>query len=112
MPWTTISVKSKNQENISNNTPATDSTKSQVSVAEIAFGSTYSARFFTVVSLVLVIISIIDLVLTFEDTTLPGWNPKISGIIGVILSGIISGSLMLMSYRKTNATVTPLVVQT
>ena len=107
MPWTTISVKSKNQENISNNTPATDSTKSKISVRDILFGPTTSAIFFTVLSIPLVIISSIDLGLTLTDTTLPHWDPKITGILGSIFSIIISVSLMLMSYRKMNATVTP-----
>ena len=99
-----IHVKSAN----SANQQQTGDTKSQVSVAEIAFGSTRSARFFTLLSLVLVIISIIDLGLTLADTTLPSWDPKITGILGLILSIIISVSLMLMSFRKMNATVMPL----
>ena len=109
-PMKQVYVKPIKQDNSSPPNYGNSDTQSKIPVADIAFGSTISANFFTLLSLILVIISIIDLVLTFEDTTLPGWNPKITGIIGVILSAIISGSLMLISYRKMNATVTPLNV--
>lgn len=107
MPWKTIRVKSNNQSSVDPNDVHVN-VKSQVSVAEIAFGSTRSAMFFTLLSLVLVIISSIDLGLTLADTTLPSWDPKITGILGLISSMMISGSLMLMLYRKMNATVMPL----
>ncbi len=95
-----------------NNQPNKSSgdTKSKVSVAEIAFGSTRSARFFTLLSLVLVIISICDLVFTFKNYTPDWWDPKITGILGLISSIMISVSLMVMLFRKMNATVMPLNV--
>ena len=99
----TIPVKPKN----SANPQQTGNTKSQVSVAEIAFGSTISAKFFTGLSILLLIISICDLAWTLLNYTPDWWDPKITGILGVTFSTIISGSLMLMSYRKMNATVVP-----
>ena len=110
MPTQTIHVKSKNQENISNNTPATDSTKSKIPVGAILFGSTTSSYIITGVTLAVFIVSIFDLIWTLSNYTPDWWDPKISGIITMLTSMTVSALLMISLNRKMNTTVTPLVI--
>ena len=86
--------------------------KSKIPVAEIVFGSTKFARFITLVTLGVFIVSILDLAWTLSNYTPDLWDPKISGVITMITSAAVSALLMITLNRKMNATVTPLNDQT
>ena len=111
-PMKQVYVKPIKQDNSPPPNYGNSDTKSKIPVAEIVFGSTKFAGFITIVTLLVFIVSIVDLIWTLSNYTPDWWDPKISGLITMITSATVSLLLMITLNRKMNATVTPLVVQT
>lgn len=106
MPMITIPVKSiKDYGDVPNN--GNSDTQSKISFFDVFIGQTTTERAAWTISILLIILSIIDLLFTVEAIEAPdNWDPA-SSIIGLGFAIIMPILLSMIAYRKMNATVMP-----
>jgi hypothetical protein len=113
MPLQKIEVKSinpffKNSEKIKEEEINTN--KSNISGLELLWGSTKTEKFAFLISILLMILSIVDLLFMYEIVDVPlRWDPAAS-ITALVVSVLMPILLVTLAYRKMNATVKPSTV--